>query len=98
MTNTGPPPAATNKDQSAISSGSSTTPATIAANAPTSVNNLTQTQIDAENLLRTTRNDALRIRRDAGELNVPNDEPMLSTNSRITTPLPTVTSHHGYLS
>jgi hypothetical protein len=96
MTNTGPPPAATNKDQSAISPGSSSTPVT-AANVPTSVNNLTQSQIDAENLLRTTRNDALRIRRDAGELNVPNDETMLSTNSRITTPPPTVTSHSSNL-
>lgn len=91
--NTGPPPAATNKDQSTISSGSSTTPATIAANAPTSVNNLTQPKINAENLLWTTCNGALHIRCDAGELNMPNDEPLLSTNPHITTPPPTVTSH-----
>ena len=78
MTNMGPPPAATNKDQSVISSGSSMT---TVANAPTTVNNLTQSQIDTENLLQTTRNDALCIWHDAGKLNVPNDEPLLSTNS-----------------
>jgi hypothetical protein len=93
MTNIEPPPAATNKDQSAISSGSSTTSATVAATAPTSVNNLTRPQTDAENLLWATSNDTLRIRRDAGESSMPNDEPLLSTSSRTTISSPTVPSH-----
>jgi hypothetical protein len=93
MMNTGPPPAATNKDQSMICSVSSTTSVTVAATAPASINNLTRPQTDAENLLQTTSNDTLCIQHDAGESSMPNDEPLLSTSSCTTISLPTVPSH-----
>ena len=74
ITMTGPPPAATNKDQSAILPRSSVTVTTSSA-ASTPVDNLTQSQINAENHSCITCNDMLQIRRKAGGLNVPNDEP-----------------------
>ena len=59
MMNTRPPLVATNKDLSAISSGFCMTPVATAMNVPTSVNNPTQSQINAKNLICITHNDAL---------------------------------------
>src|ERR1700733_10515005 len=92
MTNTGPPPAAINKNQSVISTGSSLATATLSATSgPVLVNNPI-TSMDAENRLRGAQNDILQIRCNASESNVPENEVMLVANNPATANPPLVPS------
>jgi len=93
MTNTGPPPAATNKNQPVISTRSSS-----AASDPMLVNNPT-ISIDAENLLCALHNNSLQIRCDASESNVPENEEMLIANNpaMVIPPLASLNSNNTNL-
>jgi len=84
MTNTGPPPAATNKNQPTISTGSSLATTTSSAASDLTLVNNPIISIDTENLLCALRNNSLQIRHNASESNVPENEEMLVVNNPAT--------------